>query len=424
MGDDHLDACEDLFIKFAEFEIMVKEFDRARAIFKYALDHIPKGKANELYKKFISFEKQYGNKTGIEEAIVNKRRFFYEEEIRKNSMNYDIWFDYIRLEEENGNSLKISEIYERAISNVPPSNEKRFWRRYIYLWINYAIFEELQGHLDKSREVYNECIKLIPHSSFSFSKIWILFANFEIRQMNLDLARKVYGLAIGKSPKSKIFREYIDLESKLGNIDRVRTLYEKWLKTFPHDCNAWCLYAESESLLEEFDRARAIYQAAINQPLLDMPELVWKSFIDFEIEEKQFDRVRTLYEQLLERSQHVKVWISFAQFEHLIGNIENARNVFEKAFKSLRDCEFKEDRVLLIETWKNFEEELGDQKFIDDVKTKLPKRVIKIRDDGSGSGKEEYFDYIFPDEAESQPSRLLELAQQWKRRKLAPPQSE
>lgn len=37
------------------------------------------------------------------------------------------------------------QVYERAIANVPPVLEKRYWRRYIYLWINYALFEELQA---------------------------------------------------------------------------------------------------------------------------------------------------------------------------------------------------------------------------------------------------------------------------------------
>jgi hypothetical protein len=47
---------------------------------------------------WISFEKRYGDKEGIEEVIVGKRRFQYEEELKKNPSNYDVWFDYIRLE--------------------------------------------------------------------------------------------------------------------------------------------------------------------------------------------------------------------------------------------------------------------------------------------------------------------------------------
>jgi len=40
-----LAAQEELFIKFAEFEEKVKEVDRARAIYRYALDHIPRVQA-------------------------------------------------------------------------------------------------------------------------------------------------------------------------------------------------------------------------------------------------------------------------------------------------------------------------------------------------------------------------------------------
>ena len=40
--------------------------ERARAIFKYALDHIPKAQANDVYRRFVTFEKQHGDREGIE----------------------------------------------------------------------------------------------------------------------------------------------------------------------------------------------------------------------------------------------------------------------------------------------------------------------------------------------------------------------
>ena len=40
-----------------------------------------------------------------------------------------------------------------------------------------------------------------------------------------------------------------------------------------------------------------------------------QSYIDFEIQEGSRDRTRQLYERLLQRTQHVKVWLSYAQFE-------------------------------------------------------------------------------------------------------------
>ncbi len=42
---------------------------------------------------------------------------------------------------------------------------------------------------------------------------------------------------------------------------------------------------------------------------------ILQSYIDFEIQEGSRERTRQLYERLLERTQHVKVWLSYGQFE-------------------------------------------------------------------------------------------------------------
>ena len=66
----------------------------------------------------------------------------------------------------------VQQVYERAIANVPPAAEKRYWQRYIYLWINYALFEELEAQdADRTREVHRACLKLIPHKAFTFAKV-------------------------------------------------------------------------------------------------------------------------------------------------------------------------------------------------------------------------------------------------------------
>mmetsp|Transcript_29541 Transcript_29541/g.41560 ORF Transcript_29541/g.41560 Transcript_29541/m.41560 type:complete len:680 (+) Transcript_29541:82-2121(+) len=414
---------ENLFIAFAKFEEKAKEVERARAIYKYALDHIPKKEAQELYKLWISFEKKNGDRQGIEDVIIGKRRFQYEEEIKLNPANYDSWFDYARLEETYGELEKIRDVYERAIANIPPATEKRLWRRYIYLWINYALFEELEAKdMQKARQVYKECIRLIPHKSFSFSKIWIMFANFEVRQKNLQAARSVFGHAMGVAPKDKIFTSYIELESQLGNFDRARTIFEKWLEWSPHNCNCWVRFSQLEKNLGEYERVRAIFELAISQPLLDMPELIWKAFIDFEIEQEEYDRARELYKRLLERTKHVKVWISYAQFENTIQNVEEAKKIYAEAFDVLKNTENKEERVMLLDSWKEFAAALGDKEYIAQINKKTPKKVIKKRPlqaaDGSDAGWEEYYDYIFPGEDTGAANlKLLERARMWKKQK-------
>ncbi|PIK60199.1 putative crooked neck-like protein 1 isoform X2 [Apostichopus japonicus] len=414
---------EKLFVSFAKFEERQKEHERAKVIYKYALDNIPKQYAQELFKNYTIHEKRYGDRSGIENVIVNKRKFQYEEEVKSNPSNYDAWFDYLRLIEGESDEDVVRELYERAIANVPPAEEKRLWRRYIYLWINYALYEELEAKdSGRTREVYKACIDLIPHKKFTFAKIWLMFACFEIRQKNLPAARKVLGHAIGVCSKDKLFKGYIELELQLREFGRCRILYEKFIEHSPENCTTWMKYAELETILGDIERARGIYELAIAQPRLDMPEVLWKAYIDFEVEQEEYQKTRKLYRRLLERTQHVKVWISFAKFELSIGDencVAMSRSIYKEAHRRLKNADEKEERLVLLEAWKDFEEELGTEDSLENVQKLMPKRVKKRRqietEDGSDAGWEEYYDYIFPaDEANAPNLKLLAMAKMWK----------
>lgn len=182
----------------------------------------------------------------------------------------------------------------------------------MYLWLFYAIWEEsVAEDPDRAKQVYSKAIQVIPHKFFTFAKVWLQYAQFLIRQYDLAGARKVMGTALGLAGKEKLFKGYISLELGLRDFDRVRTLYQKYLEWSPSHCSAWSKFAELEKMLGDSDRARGIYEIAIAQPLLDMPEVIWKGYIDFEVEEGEWARARGLYEQLLSRTQHVKVRISY-----------------------------------------------------------------------------------------------------------------
>ncbi|KAG1227836.1 hypothetical protein G6F68_019554 [Rhizopus microsporus] len=146
-------------------------------------------------------------------------------------------------------------------------------------------------------------------------------------------------------PKNKLFNGYIDLEFQMREFDRCRTLYTKYLEFNPANCSAWIKFAELErDVLGETERCRAIFDLAIAQPALDMPELLWKAYIDFEIAEEEYENARDLYHRLLERTEHVKVYISFAQFELSIPyeegsdeNVKRSRDIFSKAYDKMKE---------------------------------------------------------------------------------------
>ncbi|CAG9533855.1 unnamed protein product [Cercopithifilaria johnstoni] len=417
-GEENLS--ETLLIAFAQFEERQKEHERSRVIYRYGLDHLPADRTGEIFKFYTIHEKKYGERAGIENVIVSKRRHQYEEQIAENSYNYDAWFDYIRLlQNEKIHHEEMEDTFERAIANVPLQPEKRYWRRYIYLWINYALYEELDvGDMGKTRDIYRVCLQVIPHKKFTFSKIWVMFAYFEVRQLRLSDARKIMGNAIGMCPRNKLFRSYIDLELQLREFDRCRILYGKFLEYAPENSNTWIKFAEMETLLGDVDRARAIFALAVQQPALDMPEVLWKAYIDFEVSQEEYGRARQLYSSLLERTNHIKVWISLAEFELLVGDVEGARKTYERANRNLVSSE-KEERLLLLESWMLFETKHGNEDSVAAVSRLMPKKVKRRRqiqtEDGVDAGWEEYFDYVFPDEQTSKGTmKLFEAARRWK----------
>nr|POE58686.1 pre-mrna-splicing factor clf1 [Quercus suber] len=178
-----------------------------------------------------------------------------------------------------------------------------------------------------------------------------------------------------------------------------------------------------------------------------MPELLWKAYIDFEEEEadtpEAFARPRALYERLLAKTSHVKVWTAFALFELNVPDdsdddedatrentvapsaVARARAVFERAHTRYRETGAVEERVALLQAWRSFEESHGDEARREQLAKQMPRRVKKRRrlDDDSF---EEYMTYVFPaDEGDGAGgagagmSKLRAMAEKWKREQEA-----
>ncbi|KAI0299396.1 TPR-like protein [Multifurca ochricompacta] len=458
-NEEQVEKAQAVFGAFAKMETRLKEYERARVIYKFALERLPRSKSANLYAAYTKFEKQHGTRTTLESTVLGKRRIQYEEELSHDGRNYDVWFDYARLEEgafrqlrEEGATAeeeeqavaRVREVYERAVAQVPPGNEKRYWRRYIFLWLDYALFEEIEiKDYTRSREIYQTAIRLVPHKQFTFAKLWLMFARFEVRRLDLAAARKILGTAIGMCPKEAVFKGYIQLEFDLREFDRVRTLYEKYIEFDPTNSAAWIKYAELETQLADYSRARGIFELGVSQSPLSMPELLWKAYIDFEVEEGERARARVLYERLAASSGHWKVWVAYAMFEAqpvqlprdereendedgdeddekepkmIEGDLELARQVFQKGYGDLKNKGLKNERVALLQVWKSFEEQRGTGDDVAKVEGMMPVQGKRRHiDEETGQIVEDY-DYIFADdERESNPTsfKFLQMAHAW-----------
>jgi len=175
-----------------------------------------------------------------------------------------------------------------------------------------------------------------------------------------------------------------------------------------------------------------------------MPELLWKAYVDFEVEEGERARARALYERLAVASGHWKVWVAYASFEAqpiqlprderedeeeegddgdeerepkmVEGDLELARQVFQKGYKDLKSKGLKNERVALLQVWKSFEEQRGTTKDVAEVEGMMPVQgKRRYVDEETGQLVEDY-DYIFADdEREANPTsfKFLQMAHAW-----------
>lgn len=95
------------------------------------------------------------------------------------------------------------------------------------------------------------------------------------------------------------------------------------------------------------------------------------------------------------------MWISWTEFEVTIEEIEKAQSIFKRGNTALKHSS-SEERLLLLEAWKQFEEKHGDEQSLQEVEKLMPKRIKKRRpiqsEDGTDAGWEEYYEYIFPED--------------------------
>uniref|UniRef100_A0A6G1SF92 Crooked neck-like protein 1 n=1 Tax=Aceria tosichella TaxID=561515 RepID=A0A6G1SF92_9ACAR len=404
---------EQLYIAFAKFEEHHNEYDRAKSIYEYAISYLPK--AVQLHKEYLEFKKRNAkSQDDIEDSIASNRKHYYEMKLSEDPTDYELWFDYARLAEEHFSDEDVESIYERAIKNEPQDREdKDCWRRYIHLWIYYATFEELRISKEKAFEVFKRILEIIPHKVFTFSKIWLFAAKLLIRMGKVDKARELLDTSLEVCPTRKLFNEYIELEIQLRNFKNCRRLYKNLIKLAPKDGSTWIGYAEFESILCEVEQVRKIYKLALGQDELDDRADVWKAYIDFEKEQGDYNIVVGLYKELLESTNHVKVWISYAQYCAEVGEHGEARAVFSKANEKL----VGEDplaRVVLLESWQEFEQSLGDKGM--DISKKMPKLVKKRKRNDDDDDYEEYHEYVFP-KSDHESSGLLSRAKRFMQQK-------
>lgn len=455
------DSVPELVLRWCTWEALQGELERARTIFQTVLDVALEEQKNRLSAIIVEFESRHGGTDLIDSAVSTKEKAQLELTIYKNPRDYNAWRDYLKLEEESSTE-SLRSLFRRSVS-VPPEEQYKLvsWRRYVFLWIKFALWEEFNNrNIENARKCWADAIATIPHKKFTFAKIWVMAALFELRYNNeagLVAARKLLGKAIGltctTTLKSKLFRFYIDLETKLNEWSRVRSLYTKWIEVallfdLENEESHRALdvlkdFINKELEFGESDRCIALFEmaldtqnkatSAVNAHLSFKPrEELFNTFINFLKDELMYERARDVFRRELTDTPKAELWIEFANFElsilspSQVESLENAeddvefkledhqkgktREVFTEAVKHFKDNDDAKSCITVLEAWKSYEEAHGDAESVEKVAKRFPTPVTKRR--ATEQGEEVFTEYIFPQEAPNI-NKFLANAKKW-----------
>ncbi len=246
--EDAMEKAQSVFTAFAKMETRLKEYERARVIYKYALERLPRSKSEGIYSSYTRFEKQFGTMSSVEDTVIGKRRIQYEEELSaaegssSSTTDHDTWFDYSRLEEDAYRALSASGGSQDSSRKQPnayvkstsvPSLKSPLPKRNaigdVISSSGSAMLSLKRSRLATTTE-HGRFTKLpLPsyHTSFHICQTLGSICAVRSKTPRPSCSEKIMGTAIGMAPKLKLFSAYIELELSLKEFDRARKIYEK-----------------------------------------------------------------------------------------------------------------------------------------------------------------------------------------------------
>jgi len=248
----------------------------------------------EKYYSYLDFE--------FKENDPARVQMLFERALVSHCLEPVIWIKYLDFLDSK---LKISTVslpvYDRAIRNVPWSTE---------IWCNYIrSLERYQEPHDQILHIFEQALNAGYSDPTSYLELWLCFVDYmrrrttwekEVNESMRDL-RSVFDRAINHlyeckgDPGFEISKYLANLEADHFNaIENARKIWTEILSHDPFRYSVWMEYIQLEKTFGDKKHLRKAYQRALEK-VYDQPEIIVKSFIQFEREEGSLEA----YEQCI-----------------------------------------------------------------------------------------------------------------------------
>lgn len=198
-----------------------------------------------LWMQYMSFLLQLSE---IDKARETGRRAIQIISFREEEERLNVWIALLNVENVYGTDESLETVFKDAARH----NDSKT----VYLRLA-AILDESEKH-EKAEDQYKRTCKKFGYSS----KVWTLFCEHYLRRRDLEQARKLLPRSLQSLEKRKHLKtisKFAQLEYKLGDAERGKTIFEGIVDSHPKRWDLWSIYMDMEAGQGDIQSLRNIF---------------------------------------------------------------------------------------------------------------------------------------------------------------------
>ncbi|KZT35635.1 nucleic acid-binding protein [Sistotremastrum suecicum HHB10207 ss-3] len=202
-----------------------------------------------IWIQYMSFQLQLSE---IDKAREIGRRGLQTISFREEGEKLNVWIALLNLENEYGSEESMKKLFlEAAKANDSKTVHLRMA----------SIFEQSQKH-EKAEEQLRKTVKKFSKSS----KAWTLFAEYYLRNGQAESARALLPRSLQSLEARKHLKtisKFAQLEYKLGDSERGKTIFEGIVDSHPKRWDLWSVYIDMEAVTQNIQGIRNIFDRVL-----------------------------------------------------------------------------------------------------------------------------------------------------------------
>ncbi|KAJ6574923.1 hypothetical protein B0H19DRAFT_619152 [Mycena capillaripes] len=206
-----------------------------------------------LWVQYMSFQLQLSE---VEKAREIARRALQTINFREEQEKLNVWIALLNLE----NAYGTDETVETTFKEAARANDSKT------IHLRLALIFDQSDKSAKAEEQYQRTCKKFGQSS----KVWTLFSEYYLRKGNVEDSRKLLPRCLQSLDKRKHLKtisRFAQLEYKLGDPERGKTLFEGIVDSHPKRLDLWSVYMDMEAGQGQIQSLRNLFDRVLTQKM-------------------------------------------------------------------------------------------------------------------------------------------------------------